>query len=197
VNVSPFHSILSGSVRHLLRAETATEHAEVDACFSPLIGAGDSGYRQFLLLSATALCPLEDGLTRAGVESLLPDWRERSRVSALLADLSELGVPRPSFDRLLTLRGEAHIFGVIYVLEGSRLGAEVLARRISMGARRMTPLPLRYLRHGEGRPFWRTFIERLEVSDAVKRSPADAVAGARIAFNSFVSAYRAAEPCRS
>jgi hypothetical protein len=48
-----------------------------------------------------------------------------------------------------------------------------------------TPSPLRYLRHGEGLPLWATFVEQLESSAAVRRAPADAIAGAHTAFGWF------------
>jgi hypothetical protein len=38
-----------------------------------------------------------------------------------------------------------------------------------------------YLRHGEGLPCWQTFVERLDSSATVRRSPEDAVAGAHTA----------------
>ena len=44
---------------------------------------------------------------------------------------------------------------------------------------------MRYLRHGEGLPLWPTFVEQLESSAAVRRSTADAIAGAHTAFEWF------------
>jgi hypothetical protein len=83
--------------------------------------------------------------------------------------------------RLPPLGGEAHQFGVVYVLEGSRLGAKVLVRRLLASPDLQKTRAMRYLRHGEGLPLWRTFVERLESSAAVRRSPADAIAGAHAA----------------
>jgi hypothetical protein len=45
-NISDF----SGSIRHLLRLATATDHAEVDSRFAMLIGRGVAGYAEFLQL---------------------------------------------------------------------------------------------------------------------------------------------------
>jgi heme oxygenase len=115
-NISDF----SGSICHLLRSATATDHAEVDARFAMLIGRGVAGYAEFLQLSAAAIAPLEEALRRL------------------------LATPG-----LQTLR------------------------------------PLRYLRHGEGLPLWPTFVEHLESSAAVRRSTADAIAGAHTAFGWF------------
>jgi heme oxygenase (biliverdin-IX-beta and delta-forming) len=174
---------LSGSVRSLLRSATADDHAAVDSGFAKLIGQGANGYREFLKLSAAAIEPLEAALRAAKVERILPDWEDRSRAAALRADLADLGiVPRRSSLQPPSLGGEAHQFGILYVLEGSRLGAKVLVRRLLDSPDFATPYALRYLRHGEGLPLWRTFLERLESSEAVRRSPADAVAGAHAAF---------------
>src|SRR5438034_7589797 len=83
-------SIFSGSIRNLLRSETAADHAQVDARFAALIGRGERGYREFLRLSWAAICPLEQALVDGNVEWILPDWKERSRTASLHADLAEL-----------------------------------------------------------------------------------------------------------
>jgi heme oxygenase (biliverdin-IX-beta and delta-forming) len=166
-NISGF----SGSVRHLLRSATATDHAEVDARFATLIGRGVAGYGEFLQLSAAAIGPLEEALREANVERMLPDWEDRSRGASLRADLADLGVSTPPAARPPSLGGEAHQFGVLYVLEGSRLGAKVLIRRLLASPGLQTLRPLRYLRHGEGLPLWPTFVEQLESStDPTSRS---------------------------
>ena len=175
----------SASVRHLLRSATAKDHAEVNDRFASLIGRGVAGYREFLQLSAAAVGPVEEALREAHVERILPDWEDRSRTASLRADLAELGVTTPPAVWPPPLGGEAHQFGVVYVLEGSRLGAKVLVRRLLASSDSQTLHAMRYLRHGEGLPLWQTFVERLESSAAVRRSPADAIAGAHAAFRWF------------
>jgi heme oxygenase (biliverdin-IX-beta and delta-forming) len=182
LNFAHYGGTFSGSIRHLLRSETATDHANVDARFSALIDLGTAGYGEFLRLSAAAICPLEQALLEGKVECILPDWEERSRRAALRADLADFGIADPTLAQRPSLGEEAHQFGVLYVLEGSRLGARVLARRLLASANLPAPCAVRYLRHGEGRPLWQTFLERLESSAAVRRSPTDAIAGARTAF---------------
>ena len=117
--------------------------------------------------------------------TLLPDWNERSRSAALDADLAELGIPCPPVATAPRLDGEAFLFGVLYVLEGSRLGARLLTRQILANGDPHLRRATRYLRHGEGKPFWQTFLARLEASIAVRRSPERAVAGAVAAFACF------------
>jgi len=180
-------SAFSGSVRHLLRSATATDHAEVDSRFAMMIGRGLPGYTEFLQLSAAAIVPLEAALSEANVERILPDWKNRSRGASLRADLADLGLSVPPAARPPSLGGDANQFGVLYVLEGSRLGAKVLIRRLLASPGLQTLRPLRYLRHGEGLPLWPTFVEQLESSAAVRRSPADAIAGAHTAFEWFAA----------
>jgi heme oxygenase (biliverdin-IX-beta and delta-forming) len=175
-----------GSIRYLLRSATATNHAQVDERIAELIGQGEAGYREFLRLSAVAIRPLEESLSAANVECILPDWRERSRWASLRADLADLGMTPAPAAPVPRLDGEAYQFGVLYVLEGSRLGANVLLRRL-LAMPSLPPLrALRYLRHGEGHPLWHTFLERLESSAAVRRSPMEAIAGAKAAFRFFL-----------
>jgi heme oxygenase (biliverdin-IX-beta and delta-forming) len=176
---------LPDSVRSLLRSATADCHAEVDARFAPMVANGASRYAEFLSASAAALWPLERALNAADVTRILPDWEDRSRSAALDADLSELGIPCPAAAPVPRLDGEAFLFGVLYVLEGSRLGAKLLTRQILGSSNPHLHRATRYLQHGEGKPLWQTFLARLESSIAVRRSPERAVAGAVAAFACF------------
>jgi heme oxygenase (biliverdin-IX-beta and delta-forming) len=173
--------IFSGSVRHLLRTETAAYHAKVDARFTALLRLGKAGYCEFLRLTWAAIYPLEQALIDANVERILPDWSQRFRAAALYADLADLGLDNQPTGKRPSIGGEAYQFGVLYVLEGSRLGARILRRDLMLP----TPSAFRYLRHGEGLPLWQTFVKRLEASKAVRLSPEDAIAGAEAAFAYF------------
>ena len=185
MSFAPCNGTFAGSARQLLRAKTAADHANVDARFSALVGEGTAGYGEFLRLSAAAIYPLERALTEGNVERLLPDWQERSRRAALRADLADLGIDDPPLIRLPALDDEANQFGALYVLEGSRLGARVLVRKLLAAPTQRPQSALRYLRHGECLPLWQTFLERLESSAAIRRSPTGAITGARIAFACF------------
>ena len=173
--------LYSGSVRQLLRRETAAYHAKVDARFTAVLQGGKAGYCEFLRLTWAAIYPLEQALVEAKVERILPDWNQRSRIAALRADLADLGVDSKPRGKRPSIGGEAYLFGVLYVLEGSRLGARVLSTDLTLA----TPSALRYLRHGGGLPLWHTFVKRLEESEAARRSPEDAIAGAEVAFSYF------------
>ena len=179
------HRPLPDSLRGLLRSATAGCHAEVDARFAPMVANGSSRYGEFLSASAGALWPLEQALNAADVVRLFPDWNERSRSAALDADLAQLGIPRPPVSSAPRLDGEAFLFGVLYVLEGSRLGARLLTRQILASGDPQLYRATRYLRHGEDKPLWQTFLSRLESSIAVRHAPEHAVAGAVAAFGCF------------
>jgi heme oxygenase len=180
--MSDLHLPETTSIRWLLRTASADLHACVDARLSSLLAGGEAGYVEFLRVMAAALIPLEQGLVAAGVCEVLPDWEERSRSDALGADLADLGVVAPPSPPFPVFHGAAQLFGVLYVLEGSRLGAQVLVRQILADGGAASRTAMRFLRHGAGRQLWPTFLQRLETSVAVRRSPGATIGGARAAF---------------
>jgi heme oxygenase len=184
---SPGGADVSGSMRSLLRASTAGLHAVVDARFAPMLDAGEAGYRSFLLASAAAVFPLEQALLTAGVDLLLPDWTRRTRAAALRADLTDLGITDVVLATAPPLAGAAGMFGMLYVLEGSRLGARLLVPDLLAGGSTRVRAATRYLRHGEGHRLWQSFLTHLESSQPVRECPDEAIAGARIAFALFIA----------
>src|SRR4051812_14754119 len=184
---SPGRAIVPGSMRALLRSSTAGLHAAVDARFAPLLDAGEAGYRSFLLASAAAVFPLEQALLAAGGGSLLPDWMRRTRAAALRADLADLGITDVALATAPPLAGAAGMFGALYVLEGSRLGARLLVPDLLAGGSARVRAATRYLRHGDGHRLWQSFLTHLESSQDVRACPGKAIAGARMAFALFIA----------
>lgn len=172
------------TLRDRLRTSTSALHARLDRSMEQHLRSGDEGYGQYLLASAAALLPLERELEAAGVAQVMPDWPDRARSSALIADLEALGLavpePRPVADQAL-LRDEAYQFGTLYVLEGSRLGARMILRGLSGFSG-----PTSYLSHGHGKPLWQTFLARLEASGPAQANPEIVIAGATAAFEQFM-----------
>ncbi|MCW5620040.1 MAG: biliverdin-producing heme oxygenase, partial [Burkholderiales bacterium] len=121
-----------GSSRDYLRAATQPQHRNVDSRFGALLGQSEAGYAHFLEASAEGVFPLEQALADAGVAMIFPDWPRRVRSPALAADLADLGASEPVPADPPEIRGEACIFGVLYVLEGSRLGASMLMKQIAL-----------------------------------------------------------------
>jgi heme oxygenase len=132
--------------------------------------------------------PLEQSLLAAGVRELLPDWDDRSRTGALLADLAGLrGVPRrldaPDISDLFAM------LGTLYVLEGSRLGAAYLIRTVRQCGDPVVSRNTAFLGHGAGRPFWPEYLTVLERhASELLLDEDDLVGPARCAFDLFAQA---------
>lgn len=169
----------------MLRAATATLHAEVDARFSGPFGTDRHAYEAFLTALARAVLPLERALELGSVERLLPDWTVRRRSEALKRDLEILGVAGPPPLDVSVTADEARLFGRLYVLEGSRLGGKLLVKRAAESDDPQVRAATHYLGHGAGGDLWRAFLQRLEASEAVRSSPQRTLLGAREAFGLF------------
>jgi len=178
------------SLRDRLRAATADSHAALDDTVAGWRLQTATGYGAFLAASAAALVPLELALEQAGVAEWMPDWPERARRAVLTADLAALGSSVPAF-------GPAEVpssdfgAGLLYVLEGSRLGARFLARQVRAADAR---LPLAYLAHGEGQDLWRSFLTWLNAVPKVGFRTDAAEAGARYGFQCFSDAFESFAP---
>jgi len=172
-------------LREKLRQATTAAHRSLDAEFSDFDLTSLRGYRRFLEASAAALLPLESALEQAGVAHVFPDWPERSRSRAIKADLDRLdGVARPLCGAGPLNRNS--VLGVMYVLEGSRLGAKFLLR--SIAGNPLLERATRYLGHGAGKPLWRNFLLRLESEPVASDDEAEITRGAHHAFAMFAEA---------
>ena len=117
-------------VRDALKRATRDVHDRLDASLSGYRLNDRDDYRKFLTAQAAAFLPVERALTVAGAAKLIAEWAETLRSPLLAADLAALGigsipeVASPAYD------DEASLLGGLYVLEGSRMGAVVLAREV-------------------------------------------------------------------
>lgn len=178
------------SLRDRLRAATSESHAALDAKVAGWRIETPLGYGAFLSASVVALAPLELALERAGVAEWLPDWPQRARRVALARDLAALGLEAPPF-RAALVPDRDFAAGLLYVLEGSRLGARFLSRQVqAVGA----GLPLAYLTHGEGQDLWRSFLAWLDAIPKVGFRTDAAEAGARYGFQCFSDAFESFAP---
>ena len=173
-------------LRSILRNATAPDHARLDAA----LGAHDlctvSGYRHFLEINAAALLPLERSLEHAGVRAVLPDWNDRARSAAIVSDLARLG-GRPRLLDAPALSGATAVFGTLYVLEGSRLGAAYLLRTVRACTDPTISGTTGFLGHGAGRQLWPHYLATLE-AHADELDEDDLVGSARAAFDLFAHA---------
>jgi heme oxygenase len=151
-----------GRVHAVLRSRTAAAHRRLDAAFDLARLPERGPYGAFLRASAAALIPLEARLDASGAAAVLPDWPARRRGAALLADLAGLDEPyAPSAGAGAPLERDT-LLGVLYVLEGSRLGGAMIRRAVLAGGDPAACSNLRYLDHGRGRRFWPSFLARLD-----------------------------------
>lgn len=169
-------------LRTRLRNATAPLHSRVEAAYAGFDLEQPDGYLLFLRAHCRVLSAVEVALEQAGIARLLDDWPARTRRHMLLADLSELDSPAPTSLPLPQLLDEASCWGAAYVLEGSRLGGTILARR----RRQIDPsAPVSYLEHGDVARLWPTFLSRLETARSGAWAPM--LAAAEATFTLFMT----------
>lgn len=138
-----------------LRRATAASHDAVDAAFGAHDLTDRAAYRRFLLAHARALPAAESAMAILPFARTLP-----TRTPLLVADLATLGESMPAA-LPFNVEDEAACWGVLYVVEGSRLGGAMLARQVP------ADLPRAYLAavHSSGQ--WRTI--RTAIDEAAAR----------------------------
>lgn len=167
-----------------LRDGTRGSHDAVDAVFGAFDLSDPASYAAFLAAHAAVLLPYEAALEAGGIERLVPDWPERQRSAAIVADLAALSHPLPAAAAVAPLTGAGAVLGAAYVLEGSRLGGRMLARQVAPA------LPRAYLDADQPTGGWSRLLARM---DTVLYHPdrlAEAVDSARTVFASFEASGR-------
>ncbi len=145
-----------------IKAATSAAHEIVDAHYSRFDLGDPQGYRDFLIAHAAIVPRCEAVLDGSGVAGLLPDWEERRRTPALLADLAALDCTAAHADCAVAPLAASEAWGMLYVLEGSRLGGAVLASRVRANPDARCRDAVRYLRHGQGARLWPTFLQAFD-----------------------------------
>lgn len=187
-------SSIPTTIRQHLQIATTGQHRALDGAFVSLALQNASDYRRFLMAQAAVVAPLEDWLTRRGLANMLPDWASRQRAEALAEDLAALNSP-PEYDAVaIDAPSSASLLGIAYVLEGSRLGAQYLARVVSASPDPVVRDNMRFLEHGTGLRLWPTFLQILEANVDTPQAAEDAAAGARHAFDLFLTAQQRHAP---
>ncbi len=179
-----------------LRRETRASHAALDARLRTPALTSREGYVRYLRMNQACLS-IEPALVAAGIHAVLPDWDQRQRGPALARDMEDMGIVplAPPLPRIES--GTGALLGWSYVLEGSRLGAAVILAALEAegvpGPRDAT----RFLRHGLGVPFWRSFKTALSRIDHDEIAITHARAAARTAFGCFLACAQEAEAAAS
>jgi len=177
------------SRRNSLRGATDHLHRDLDRIVATFRLTDATHYRRFLQASAATLIAIEQLLESAGVAQLLPDWAERSRREPILADLHNLDSQAQPLALRRTAPTPAEVFGILYVLEGSRLGARALLDQVLASTDENVRNASAYLRHGIGPSnLWRSFLQHLETHEAAD-DQTQTVSGAVYAFTMFIRAF--------
>ncbi|QJU57567.1 biliverdin-producing heme oxygenase [Sphingomonas sp. AP4-R1] len=155
-----------------VRAATAADHDAVDAAFGEVDLGDRASYGRFLTAHALALPAVEQAL--AGVAAL-PALRPRAPLIA--GDLRGLGLDVPSPLAFPAPASDAAAFGMAYVIEGSRLGGGMLAKRVGRD------LPTAYLSATHLAGEWRGFLSALDQAAEGEDWIAGMIAAARATFD--------------
>lgn len=164
-----------------LRAATAADHDAVDAAFGETDFADPAAYGRFLTAHALALPAVEKVLE--GIAGLP---QRRPRAGLIESDLRALGLDVPPPLAMPAPDSEAAAFGMVYVIEGSRLGGGMLAKRVG------PDLPIAYLSATHLPGEWRGFLSALEEKAEGEGWIERMVAAARATFDLYRRAAAAA-----
>lgn len=182
--------------RNSLRGATDHLHRDLDRIAAGFNLGDVTHYRRFLQANAATLIAIEQLVENAGVAQLLPDWPQRARRAAILADLQRLEADVQPLALRRTAPTASEVFGILYVLEGSRLGARVQLDQVSASSDEQVRSASSYLRHGQPGPdqgggLWRSFLEQLETHEAAD-DQTQTVSGAVYAFTMFIRSFNQA-----
>lgn len=189
----PLTSSITLNRRNSLRGATDHLHRDLDRIAAGFNLGDVTHYRRFLQANAATLIAIEQLLENAGVEQLLPDWPQRTRRAAILADLQSLEAEVQPLALRRTAPTPAEVFGILYVLEGSRLGARIQLDQVLASDDEQVRKSSSYLRHGQPGPghaggLWRSFLEQLETNE-VADDQTQTVSGAVYTFTMFIRSF--------
>lgn len=171
-----------------LKTNTHESHDRLDARVSNS-GAFESldHYGKFLAVQWRFHKTIAPLYNMAELAAALPDLKDRQRLSAIEADMADLGMPLPEAPKDTPLGDNptpATAWGWLYVAEGSNLGAAVLLKRVRQiglseehGARHLVG-------SDEGRGLhWRRFKSALDGTHMTAEDEQAMYAGADNAFD--------------
>lgn len=155
-------------------------HDRLDAMAGPLAEIGS--YKRYLTATFAFRAALE--------AKVLPgadcNWNIQCLVDALKDDLNDLGLAQPEAVHLAAPASPSALAGMLYVAEGSALGARLIQRRAAAlglgpdhGARHLATQTAE-------RERWKSFLHWLESNCP---DPEQAIHGGRAAFEVALSAY--------
>ncbi|KCZ56302.1 hypothetical protein HY29_09635 [Hyphomonas beringensis] len=170
------------TLRARLKAETAEDHARLDAMMSQHDLTTPEGLAVYLQINYLALTCLEPVIT--GHQDLPPP---RLLLSEIRQDLSELGAPLPRWEDQPD-PGQPHPLGLIYVIAGSSLGARFLYLQWQKAENPAVQNAGRYLSSLKAESDWNLFLGHASEIDADEAEILQIVRSARVGFKIFSSA---------
>lgn len=121
-------------------------------------------YLQHLEKYYAWLAPLEDALESYANDFAI-EWDKRKRASMLANDIQNLGgVAKAKSDKSLTPLNKAEAFGILYVIEGSKLGGQFISKHfeLRLGLEPAKGLSFYHGRGSETASLWKKFLHKLE-----------------------------------
>jgi heme oxygenase len=176
-------------LRPRLRAGVAALHARLDRIIEASCLGDPLEFRRLLAIHYAALCAVVPALESAGAARLFPGWDGRSRLFALEADMAEWGSHASHCDGIeASFRSEQEVWGALYAVEGSRLGNQVLLRKLAKH-RDCGQRAMRFLAHcpDEGAA-WPRLAARVEALDYRGEDFEAALRGAETVFAMYLLA---------
>lgn len=170
------------SARFALKAATKDAHERLDRRIARLDLADRADYATFLSIHGAVLPALEDALADGGLGQMVPKWSEYRRSEALRCDLSAMGADCPAPQPLPPLHSTEELLGAAYVLEGSRIGGQYLAREVPAG------FPAAFLRGQGNLGPWPELIAVMEDALSTPQQLNQASAAALAVFDAYARA---------
>lgn len=176
-------------LRPRLRAGVVALHARLDRMIEVSCLGEPLEFRRLLAIHYAALGAIVPALEGAGATRLFPGWDGRSRLFALEADMAEWGSHASHCVSVeASFRSDQEVWGALYAVEGSRLGNQVLLRRLAKH-RDLGQRTMRFLAHcPEEGVTWPRLVARLEALDYRGEDFEAALRGAETVFATYLMA---------
>lgn len=180
--------------RFALKRATDEAHARVEGIVqnAGMFGSRE-GFRRYLTATFDMRTRYERLLDRNGAERVWPEWPGR-RIAGLVAqDSADLGGADPGggtdmpAENVQSTLSPGEIIGILYVLEGSSLGARVLVKSVADMGLTATFGARHLFKQAGDRDAWRSFVSMML---AAPEAPCHKAA--RATFDAFATAYRKA-----
>ena len=154
------------ALRQAIRTRLAPLHEKLDRAVSARVMGTGFDLPTLLQLHARVLPAADAALQSFGVTALYPDWDGQARIDLLHADLAAFGQSPPLPVPTPALANESQAAGMLYALEGSSLGNQMLARQARSTDDPRDRAATRYLDHGGQTGAWPRYTAWLAAHEA-------------------------------